>query len=51
MSGRILTALILIGLVPILALPAFLAGLGVGLLALVLPIGVAVILVLKPRRQ
>ncbi len=50
MKRRILTALILISLVPLLALPAFVAGLGVGLLVLMLPIGVAVILVIRPER-
>jgi hypothetical protein len=40
----------LIGLVPLLAIPLSFLGLGVGLMALVLPIGVSVIMVLKPRR-
>ena len=44
-------ALIVIGLVPLLAIPMSFLWLGVGLMALVLPIGVAVILVLKPRRS
>lgn len=49
MSRKILTALILIGLVPLLAIPLCDLGLGVGLMALVLPIGVAMIMVPKPR--
>ena len=38
----------LIGLMPLLGSPLSFLGLGVGLMALVLPIGVAVILVLDP---
>lgn len=49
MNRRVRTALALIALVPMLALPAPVAGMGVGLLALMLPIGMAVVFVLKPR--
>ena len=48
MNRLTLAALALMGLVPMPALPAFVDEMGVGLLALTLPIGEAVVHVLKP---
>ncbi|MFM7216183.1 MAG: hypothetical protein ACKO3H_15025 [Verrucomicrobiota bacterium] len=49
MNQRTLAALALMGLVPMLALPAVVAGMRLGLFVLMLLIGAAVVPVLKPR--
>lgn len=48
--GRTALALALIGLVPVLVIPAFVVGLGVGLLALLGFLALASLLVLRPRQ-
>jgi hypothetical protein len=46
--GRITLALTLVAMVPLLAIPAFFAGVGIGLIALLFPLAADALLV--PRR-
>jgi hypothetical protein len=49
-SQRKAVTLFLVGLVPILTIPAFTGGLLVGTLLLIVPLAAAVIMALRPKR-